>query len=677
MTGVLKPGVRVLERFSFARKFQLLFVLFVLPLGYALWVITSDHLARLTLIDHELQGMHGVQALGSVQREVIAQRTLLARWKGTDKPAEALLEQRASGLDQALEQAATQLASAPSSTQAREQLAGLQALRAELSVAALGKMALPDALERYQKTLLHLMALREQVATDSGLILDPNLDTYLMMEQLTFTLPRLQERLGSFASQGYGAVFSAHFTLQSRVLIRDLRRSLDESRGQLVKARATIGQQTAQASMGDLQASFVEAEQAFDTFLREIDRDMFEASPMALSPQQFIERVDALQAQLAGLQQALYQQFAQSLGDYRQQAQRDMWQVITVFGVLTLLALYVLFCLNASIRRSTAGIIEAAQGLRDGDLRVHMQVHGADDLASIATALNAAVAQLRGSLQGVDQESQSLDGTVQLLSSQAQSALTAVEQQQGQMSQIATAATQMAATAQSVAQSCEEAAVEAGQTREIANQSNQRSVRTSASMRQLSSRLGDSASTLQQLRMQTEQITRVVDVIKGIAEQTNLLALNAAIEAARAGEQGRGFAVVADEVRSLSQRTQNSTAEIAQTVADLHRVVGQSVSLMEEAVRQAEGDVGSVLAMGEDLAGIVESVQRVSDRLAQIATAAEQQAATADEVSGNIQQVDQGASAMLDGAQAVSDAAEQLRRGSQMLAQNTGRFRLG
>ena len=677
MTGVLKPGVRVLERFSFARKFQLLFVLFALPLGYALWVISSDHLARLTLIDHELQGMHGVQALGAVQREVIAQSTLLARWKGTDQPAKALLEQRASGLDQALEQAATQLASAPSSAQAREQLAALQALRAELSVAVLGKMALPDALERYQKTLLQLTALREQVATDSGLILDPNLDTYLMMEQLTFTLPRLQERLGSFASQGYGAVFSAHFTLQSRVLIRDLRRSLDESRGQLIKARATIGQQTAQASMGDLQASFVEAEQAFDTFLREIDRDMFEASPMALSPQQFIERVDALQAQLAGLQQALYQQFAQSLGDYRQQAQRDMWQVIAVFGVLTLLALYVLFCLNASIRRSTAGIIAAAQGLRDGDLRVHMQVHGADDLASIATALNAAVAQLRGSLQGVDQESQSLGGTVQLLSSQAQSALTAVEQQQGQMSQIATAATQMAATAQSVAQSCEEAAVEAGQTREIANQSNQRSVRTSASMRQLGSRLGDSAATLQQLRMQTEQITRVVDVIKGIAEQTNLLALNAAIEAARAGEQGRGFAVVADEVRSLSQRTQNSTAEIAQTVADLHRVVGQSVSLMEEAVRQAEGDVGSVLAMGEDLAGIVESVQRVSDRLAQIATAAEQQAATADEVSGNIQQVDQGASAMLDGAQAVSEAAEQLRRGSQVLAQNTGRFQLG
>ncbi|HWV11615.1 MAG TPA: methyl-accepting chemotaxis protein, partial [Pseudomonas sp.] len=520
-----------------------------------------------------------------------------------------------------------------------------------------GKMALPDALERYQKNLLQLMVLREQVATDSGLILDPYLDTYLMMEQLTFTLPRLLENLGSFASHGYGAVVSQHFTLQSRVLIRDLRRALDESRGQLSKARATLGRETP-AAMDNLKGPFDEAEQGFDQFLADIDRDLFESNPIAMTPAQFSQRIEVLHAQLAGLQQALYGQFALNLGDYRSDAQVNMIEVIAVFSLLTLLALYVLLCLNASIRRSTAGIIEAAQGLRDGDLRVRMQVHGEDDLASIAAALNTAVGQMRDSLQGVNQESQNLGGTVQVLSTQAQNALVAVEQQQGQMSQIATAATQMAATAQSVAQSCEQAAMEAGQTREIANQSNQRSARTSASMRQLSSRLGDSASTLQQLRAQTEQITRVVDVIKGIAEQTNLLALNAAIEAARAGEQGRGFAVVADEVRSLSQRTQNSTAEIAQTVADLHKVVGQSVSQMEEAVRQAEGDVGSVLAMGEDLDGIVESVQRVSDRLAQIATAAEQQAATADEVSGNIQQVDQAASALLDGAQAVSSAAE-------------------
>ncbi|WP_457788166.1 methyl-accepting chemotaxis protein [Pseudomonas sp. PL-6] len=676
MTGVLKPGVRLLERFSFARKFQLVFLLFALPLGYALWVIGSDYLGRLQAIDHELEGAQALQSMALVQRELIAQRTLLARWKGTDNAAEGLLRQREAQLDEALQQAAAPLQSVLIGAQAREHFQALQAERAGLQAQALAPVALPDALERYQKTLLHLLALREQVATDSGLILDPRLATYLMMEQLTYILPRLLEQLGTFAAQGHGAVVSQHFTLQSRVLIRDLRRGLDEQRAQLIKAQSTLQREAPQA-MRQLAGPFEAALAGFDQFLAQIDRDMFGASPMALTPEQFVQRVEALEAQLQGLQQAVYGQFAASLGQHRQRALLTMVEVIGAFVLLTLLALYVLLCLNASIRRSTAGIIEAAESLRDGDLRVRMQVHGADDLASIAQALNSAVAQLRDSLQGVGRESRQLDDTVQLLGGQARDALDAVEQQQAQMSQIATAATQMAATAQSVAQSCEQAAVEAQQTREVALGSNQRSARTSASMRQLSSRLGDSAAALQQLREQTQQINRVVEVIKGIAEQTNLLALNAAIEAARAGEAGRGFAVVADEVRSLSKRTQDSTQEIAQTVDNLQRVVGQSVSLMEEACSQADGDIGSVLAMGDDLQAIVESVQRVSDRLAQIATAAEQQAATADEVSGNIQQVDQAAGQLLDGAQAVSSAAEQLRRGSEGLAQNTGRFQLG
>ena len=675
MTGVLKPGVRLLQRFSFAHKFQLVFLLFALPLGYALWVISSDYLSRLQSVDFEVEGAQALERMAQVQHELIAQRTLLARWKGTENAAQGLLQQREARLDEALQQAAEPLQSDLISDQARQHFQALQGERDGLRAAGLTKVALPDALERYQKALLSLIALREQVATDSTLILDPRLDTYLMMEQITYIMPRLLEQLGTFAAQGHGAVVSQHFTLQSRVLIRDLRRSLDEQRAQLVKAQITLSRGAAQA-LGHKSAPFDASLKAFDDFLVQIDRDMFEASPMALTPEQFVQRVEALESQLQSLQQALYQQFSASLGYYRQQALHSMIEVIGAFIALTLLAMYVLMCLNASIRISTSNIIEAARGLRDGDLRVRMEVNGRDDLAAIAQALNTAVEQMRDSLQGVNRESQQLDSTVQLLGGQARDALDAVEQQQAQMSQIATAATQMAATAQSVAQSCEQAAVEAQQTREVALSSNQRSERTSASMRHLSSRLGDSAAALQQLRDQTQQINRVVEVIKGIAEQTNLLALNAAIEAARAGEAGRGFAVVADEVRSLSKRTQDSTQEIAQTVENLQRVVSQSVTLMEEACSQADGDIGSVLAMGDELQNIVDSVQRVSDRLAQIATAAEQQAATADEVSGNIQQVDQAAGQLLDGAQAVSSAAEQLRRGSEGLAHNTGRFSL-
>ena len=674
MWGLLKPGIRVLERVSFARKFQLLFVLFVIPLGYALWVMMSGTLEHLGVLRSETDGMQGVQALGAVEQELHEQRLLLARWKGNDKAAEALLRERSGKLGEALSAAAEQVELTPSEETGR-QFAALQASVAELDLAVLGKMALLDALERYQKTLSLLTVLREQVATDSGLILDPFLDTYLMMEQLTQTLPRLSDNLGNFASQGYGSLVAQHFTLQNRVAVRDLRRSLEQAGAQIAKSRTAL-QQASPRAMQTLQQPYAQVEDGLQKFLAEVDRDMFEASPMVLQPAQFVQQVQALQTNVQGLRQAVFEQFNANIGDYQGKARQNMLHTTLIFAVLTLLALYLLLCLNASIRRSTAGIIQAAEGLRDGDLRVRMQVHGADDLAAISTALNSAVAQLRDSMQGVGREGQSLEETVGNLGAQAAGSLSAVEQQQAQMSQIATAATQMAATAQSVAQSCEQAAQEAGQTREIANQSNQRSARTSASMRGLGERLAGSAQTLQKLRQQTEQITRVVDVIKGIAEQTNLLALNAAIEAARAGEQGRGFAVVADEVRSLSQRTQNSTAEIAQTVGDLHKVVGQSVAEMEQAMHQAEGDVGNVLAMSADLDGIVESVQRVSDRLAQIATAAEQQAATADEVSGNIQQVDQAASELLSGARMVSEASEQLRRGSETLSRNTGRFRV-
>nr|WP_313516697.1 methyl-accepting chemotaxis protein [Pseudomonas sp.] len=675
MAALLVPGMRVLERFSFARKFQLLFLLFVLPLCFAAWVIVSGFSAKLAMVEKERGGMRAVQALGAVQQAMVEQRNLFARWKGTENQAQALFEQQAGELDKALQEAATRIAAEDFSAQTDQQLQALQALRSELAVDGLGKMALPDGLERYQKFLLQLQRLRDQITTDSGLILDPWLDTYLMMEQLTAVLPRSLERLGSFFSQSHGATISQHFTLQSRVAIRDLRRALDDSRAGLQKAEATLTQD-APWVMDSLRQPYDVALQGLDGYTQRIDRELFESNPIAIAPAQFAEASDALRDQLLGLQQALYGEFDARLASYRQDALRSLLQVIGAFGVLTLIALYVLLCLNASIRRSTASITEAAQGLRDGDLRVHIAVHGEDDLAQIATALNAAVLQLRDTLKGVNSESHGLGDTVQRMYAQAQDSLGEVEQQQVQLSQIATAATQLAATAQSVAQSCEEAAVDAVQTREIAMQSSQRSSRTSASMHQLGERLGDASVTLKQLREQAQQINRIVDVIKGIAEQTNLLALNAAIEAARAGDQGRGFAVVADEVRSLSQRTQESTKEIGQTVGDLQTVVSQAVALMEEANRQAEGDVGSVVAMGGDLENIAEAVQRVSDRLAQIATAAEQQAATADEVSGNIQQIDQAASQLLSGAQSVSAAAEQMQRGSEGLQRNTGRFQL-
>lgn len=195
-------------------------------------------------------------------------------------------------------------------------------------------------------------------------------------------------------------------------------------------------------------------------------------------------------------------------------------------------------------------------------------------------------------------------------------------------------------------------------------------------MRDLAQHMQQAGEGIEALNAQSQVIGSIVKTISGIAEQTNLLALNAAIEAARAGEQGRGFAVVADEVRSLSQRTQASTAQIAGTVDSLRATVTQAVTLMGAACEQALSDAESVTGLGVRLGEIAGAVQNVTDTLAQIATAVEEQATTADEVSGNIQQVDQAAGRLLDGARAVNRAADTLSKGSQALSDNTARFRL-
>ncbi|MBD9483664.1 methyl-accepting chemotaxis protein [Pseudomonas sp. PDM14] len=685
MNALLMPGVRALERFRFAQKFQLLALMFVLPLGYGAWSIGTTYMQRLAIVDSERSGVRQLQALDQVEQVLVSQRNLTARWKSTERNREASaetqaavarLQQSEASLDEALAQLQQVLSEEGASAGAQDALQALSAQRAGLSSQALGSVGWwPDAYERFTQALQQLVALREQIAIESGLILDSKLETYLLMQVATQGTPRLQQQLGVLASVGQGAVAAGQFSLQSRLQLREIRNATGESRQQLGKIGKNLDGKLP-ASLAAWNETYAQSLTQLDAWLAQLDQKMYGEGGISLDVAAFEQGMDATREQIRALQQATLGGLDQRLGEYRDKALRALVLTFSFFAVLALLALYVLVCLQVSIRASAARITSLAQSLRDGDLRSHVTVHGRDELALIGTALNAAVAQLRGSLQGVNQETDDLGATVLTLSAQAEQALHAVEQQQQQVSQIAAAATQMAATAQSVAENCEMAAQDATQTRHVAEASNQRSVQTTASMRQLTQQLGEAANALGQLREQAQQINRVVDVIKGIAEQTNLLALNAAIEAARAGEQGRGFAVVADEVRSLSQRTQDSTREISATVEGLQRVAQQSVDLMQAACGQAEVDAGAVTELGVHLGDIAGSVQRVSDMIAQIATAVEQQAATADEVSGNIQQVDQAAAQLLDGAQAVHGAADSLSQGSRSLAQNTARFQL-
>ncbi|WP_268799567.1 methyl-accepting chemotaxis protein [Pseudomonas huanghezhanensis] len=684
MQRLLSPGIRLLGRFGFARKFQILFFLFMLPLVGSLWMMGQDNRAKLEVISSEQSGVRQLQALDALDGQLTAQRNRAARWKASDilhdptpaaKAAMADLDVNNPLMLQSLQGLGDTLKAQSASADTLVRFEALKALVTGLDSSSLRTVGWwPDGYDRFTSALSAMQNLREQIAMDSGLILDPWLETFLLMQISTQQTPDLIERIGRMAGVGQSSIASGQFTLQSRLQMRDLRGRIGDARDQLVKTAASL-KSKAYPGMEPWTAQYDTSLELLDTELKSLDDGVFGGS-IKLDTVAFDRSVDGMLGAVSALRSQSLISLDARLTYYHDASLQQFIPVAATFSILALAALYLLVCLQASIRRSASGITTLAESLRDGNLCVQVPVDGRDELASISTALNVAVVQLRTSLLGVNHETQQLGSAVLTLNSQSGSTLTEVEDQQLQISQIAAAATQLAATSLGVAKSCEQASGSAQHTRRIAEDSSRDSLRTTASIQQLNQRLTDTADALGRVSQQGQQIQSVVDTIRGIAEQTNLLALNAAIEAARAGEQGRGFAVVADEVRSLSQRTQASTAQIAGTVDSLRSTVSQAVTLMEAACGQAITDAESVTGLGNRLGEIATAVQDVTDTLAQIATAVEEQAATADEVSGNIQQVDQAAGRLLEGARAVNLAADTLSKGSRALSENTARFQL-
>ena len=342
-------------------------------------------------------------------------------------------------------------------------------------------------------------------------------------------------------------------------------------------------------------------------------------------------------------------------------SQSRIW-VIGMIAVTALITIALAVLLTRSIVLPLAQSVKVAQGVASGDLTGEITVSGKDEPARLQQALKSMQENLRETIRRISDSSNQLASASEELSSVTEDATRGLHQQSQEIEQAATAVNQMTAAVEEVASNAVATSQASRESDRIAQHGREQVHQTVLSIESLADDVTANATQVEDLAQKVYGISKVLDVIRSIAEQTNLLALNAAIEAARAGEAGRGFAVVADEVRALAHRTQQSTREIEQMIGGIQQGTDQAVSSMQQSNGRARATLDIAKSAGTALEEIASAFTLINERNLVIASASEQQAAVAREVDRNLMNIRDLAMQTSAGANQTSAASHELSR---------------
>jgi methyl-accepting chemotaxis protein len=674
--SLLYPAVALMNRLSFGMKFSLISVLFLVPMLVTNFYLVRDSYREFQGTRTELQSLDLLGSSLALRRDLETLNNLVQINVTLGQSGKAgNVESQISALEQSL---LTRLQGLTAMSTDPEQIAVFDTKRDEM-IAAFKAQHSETSLQSKSgmigKLLGSAQIFSQIVASQAGLSRDSQSDMRQLSELITNVTPPVTQLLGEGRAMGSFSLGQGFLNSASSTRFDELLAQIEKLQGEYgLKLQDALGssraaRETLAALADGSRATLKKASELFE-------EQVVMADTLDTPWQGFYDQVTGLMDQTYQLNEATLKFLGVQLQQRLDQNRTHMVLQAVALSVVFVLIFYLYGGFYASTRTTLKRLGGVMDKVAAGDMTVTFSAHSRDELGELGEVFNGTVKKIHDLIERVGQTVSEVErqaGQVENVSAQSNHA---VAGQRSQIEQVATAMNQMSATALEVARSAAAAVSSAHSVNDETISGRGLVESQQGSIAALASEIDQSVLVINQLASDSQSISRVLEVIKSIAEQTNLLALNAAIEAARAGEQGRGFAVVADEVRTLAKRTQQSTEEIEQMITRLHNGVGAAVKAMGVSHEMANGTVGQSEKVQQALENILGAVGMIVDQNQQIAAAVEQQTAVAHDIDQNIVEINRAGERTAEGAHQTEDASRVLSAQVVELKQLISAFRV-
>ena len=675
MKAFFTLSMMIMGKMRFPVKFGMIFAMVLIPLVYLSYNMVHLLTEEINFLENEEKGVTYLQSVRMPMQYIQQHRGMTAAYLNGASEFKSRIMSKRQDVDKYLAQLQQTENELGEALKTQGSTGKLVRQWETIKANSLNQKA-GEAIKAHSKLVADILALMVTVADNSEITLDPKLDTYYMGAALISSLPNLMENMGQARAVGSGIAAKGEFSQKSYVTISVLLNNIDNYATQLAAGLAAAVAEN-DAIKRDL-GSMIEANnKAVSTMKHLLQDELIKPEKITISSDKIFNT-----ATLAiNGSYKLFDAMAPELSKiFHERIEADVNQEIielTLVAIVLFLVFYMFAGLYMSIMDNLGRVGKATQEMANGNLTSRLKIKGNDEMQLIASDFNAMAEKFEALVQQIVSATSQLAAASEEVAVISQQSAANLNNQRSETEQVATAMNEMSATVQEVARNAGDASGAATNADNEAKAGNSIVSQASHSIDELAQEVENASGVINQLSNDSDKIGSVLDVIKGIAEQTNLLALNAAIEAARAGEQGRGFAVVADEVRTLAGRTQESTQEIESMIDKLQSGAKNAVTAMEAGREKASVGVEQTKQAGEALAAITRAVTTISEMNTQIASAAEEQSATTEEMNKNIININQIADETANSADQSTSASAELSKLAAELQHLVSQFKIG